>query len=218
LKAKFDAAGVSILSTHTRKDLPDVKTAESMAELWGWWDKCIADHKTMGAKYIVMPSMEEPETLAELQEYCDYYNEVGEKCLAAGLKFGYHNHAFEFEKIYEIHDSTTISMYDYMVQNTDPEKVFFQLDVYWSNMGRRAPVELFEKYPDRFEVLHIKDKKELGKSGFVGFDAIFKNIEKAGTKYLIVEVENYSMPPIESVKESLKYLNNANFVKANYAE
>ena len=218
LKAKLEAVGVTILSTHTRKDLPTVKTAESMAELWGWWDKCIADHKAMGAKYIVMPSMATPETLAGLQEYCGYYNTVGEKCLAAGLKFGYHNHAFEFQKIYEINDSTSISMYDYMVQNTDPAKVFFQLDVYWSNRGNRPPVELFEKYPGRFEVLHIKDSKELGRSGFVGFDAIFKNIEKAGTKYIIVEVEKYNLPPIESVKESLDYLMNADFVKANYAE
>ena len=218
LKAKLDAVGVSILSTHVRKDLPSPKTAANTAELWAWWDKCIADHQTMGAKYIVMPSMPTPETLAELKKWCDYYNEIGEKCLAAGLKFGYHNHAFEFEKEYELGKDKTISMYDYMVQNTDPEKVFFQLDVYWSNMGRRAPVELFEKYPGRFEVLHIKDSKELGRSGFVGFDAIFKYIDIAKTKYLIVEVERYNIPPIESVKESLDYLNKADFVKANYAE
>ena len=230
LKAKLEAVGVTILSTHTRKDLPDKKTAETLAELWSWWDKCIADHKAMGAKYIVMPSMDAPATLAGLQEYCDYYNKVGEKCLEAGLKFGYHNHAFEFETEYNVKDGKiidicnyqedveTICMYDYMLKNTDPAKVFFQLDVYWSNMGRRAPVELFEKYPGRFEVLHIKDRKELGKSGFVGFDAIFNNIDKSGAKYLIVEVENYNMPPIESVKVSLDYLINADFVKANYAE
>jgi len=230
LKAKLEAVGVSILSTHTRKDLPFVKNAQTLAELWGWWDKCIADHQKMGAKYIVMPSMDAPATLAGLQEYCDYYNKVGEKCLEAGLKFGYHNHAFEFETEYNVKDGKiidicnyqedveTICMYDYMLKNTDPAKVFFQLDVYWSNMGRRAPVELFEKYPGRFEVLHIKDRKELGKSGFVGFDAIFNNIDKSGAKYLIVEVENYNMSPLESVKVSLDYLINADFVKANYAE
>ena len=115
-------------------------------------------------------------------------------------------------------DGKMITMYDYMVQNTDADKVFFQLDVYWSNMGRRAPVELFEEYPGRFEVLHIKDSKELGRSGFVGFDAIFKNLDLAKTKYLIVEVERYNIPPIESVKESFEYLDKADFVKANYPE
>jgi sugar phosphate isomerase/epimerase len=217
LKAKLNAVGVDILSTHVNKNLPSENTEANIAELWAWWDKCIADHIAMGAKYIVMPSMPTPETLEGLQAYCDYYNAVGEKCLAAGLKFGYHNHAYEFEKRYET-ERGRISMYDYMVQHTDPDKVFFQLDVYWAIMGRRAPVELFEQYPGRFEILHIKDHKELGRSGFVGFDAIFNYIDLAKTKYLIVEVENYNIPPIESVKESLDYLNKADFVKADYAE
>ena len=218
LKAKLEAVGVTVLSTHIRKDIPAVKTEQSLAELWAWWDKAIVDHKAMGAKYLVMPSMPTPETLEGIKEYADYYNEIGARCVAAGLKFGYHNHSFEFEKKYDLPDGNAISMYDFLVQNTDPEKVFFQLDVYWAVMGRRAPVELFIEYPGRFDVLHIKDSKELGKSGMVGFDAIFNNIELAGTKYLIVEVERYNIPPIESVKESLCYLKKAEFVKANYAE
>ncbi|GHT87415.1 sugar phosphate isomerase [Bacteroidia bacterium] len=219
LKAKFDVYGVTILSTHVGKNLPSEKTEANLAELWAWWDKCIADHKAMGAKYIVIPSMPTPETLEGLQEICDYYNAIGEKCLAAGLKFGYHNHSYEFDKKYDLEEEKRISMYDYMVQHTDPAKVFFELDVYWAIMGKCAPVELFEKYPGRFEVLHIKDSKELGRSGFVGFDAIFNyGVDLAKTKYLIVEVERYNIPPIESVKESLDYLNKADFVKANYAE
>jgi sugar phosphate isomerase/epimerase len=217
LKTKLKAAGLDVLSTHVRRDLPAENTEAARAELWAWWDKCIADHRTMGAKYIVMPSMPTPETLEGLQAWCDYYNAIGEKCQSAGLKFGYHNHSYEFEKKYETANGN-ISLYDYMVQHTDPNLVFFQLDVYWAIAGRRAPVELFEQYPGRFEVLHIKDSKELGQSGFVGFDAIFNHISTAKTKYLIVEVERYNIPPIESVKESLNYLNNADFVKADYAE
>ncbi|MCL1932744.1 MAG: TIM barrel protein, partial [Candidatus Azobacteroides sp.] len=167
-----------------------------------------------GMKYIITPWMPTPETLDDLQAYCDYYNKIGEKCAAAGLKFGYHNHAYEFEKKYP--DGTV--MYDYMVSHTDPSKVFFEMDVYWTMMGHRSPVELFKKYPGRFLVLHIKDDKELGESGMVGFDAIFKNLATAGTKYLIVEVERYNLPPFESVKASLDYLNNADFVKADYSK
>ncbi|GHT75273.1 sugar phosphate isomerase [Bacteroidia bacterium] len=217
-KAKFEAADVTILSTHVRRDLPTEKTEKNLADTWAWWDKTIADHKVMGAKYIVMPSMPTPETLDGVKEYADYYNAIGEKCVAAGLKFGYHNHSYEFEKKYELPGGKTISMYDYLVQNTDPAKVFFEMDVYWAIMGRRAPVELFEEYPGRFEVLHIKDSKELGRSGAVGFDAIFNHLDLAKTKYLIVEVERYNIPAIESVKESLDYLNKSEFVKANYAE
>jgi len=208
-KAKIEAAGLTALSCHVSKEIMEDKEA-----LWAWWDLCIETHKKAGMKYIVVPSMPTPETLEGLKEYCDYYNQIGEKCKAAGMKFGYHNHAFEFEKVYD--DGTV--MYDYMVQNTDPDKVFFQLDVYWSEKGKRPASELFEKYNNRFEVLHIKDDAELGASGEINFEDIFNNLDKAGTKYLIVEVERYNFTPIESVKQSLDYLNNASFVKEDYSK
>jgi sugar phosphate isomerase/epimerase len=213
-KAKLDAAGLTALSCHISKPLADDVTQTNWDEVWGWWDKSIADHKAAGMKYIVTPSMPTPPTVEALQAYCDYYNKIGEKCVAAGLKFGYHNHSFEFEKKY---DDGTI-MYDYLVQHTDASKVFFELDVYWAVMGRRAPVDLFKKYPGRFDVLHIKDKEELGESGMVGFDAIFNNIDKAGAKYLIVEVERYTIPRFESVQASLDYLNKSDFVKEDYSK
>lgn len=217
-KAKLKAAGIYAVSTHTGRGLADKPKDTNWEEIWAWWDKCIASHKAAGMKYVVTPGMPTPETLEDLQVYCDYYNKIGEKCKAAGMKFGYHNHAFEFEKIYKTKEGNSISMYDYMVQNTDPNKVFFELDVYWSEKGKRPAPELFEQYKGRFEVLHIKDEKELGKSGYIDFKAIFDNIKKAGTKYLIVEVEEYNMPPVESVKESLDYLNKSSFVKKDYSK
>ncbi|HMM18975.1 MAG TPA: sugar phosphate isomerase/epimerase, partial [Petrimonas sp.] len=151
-----------------------------------------------------------PKTLVDLKAYCDYFNQVGEKCNAAGIRFGYHNHNFEFTEIEgEV-------MYDYMLKNTDPAKVFFQMDVYWVVRGGQSPVEYFNAYPGRFEILHIKDNKELGQSGMVGFDAIFKNIDKSGAKYLVVEVEKYTGTPFEGIKESYNYLANADYVKASY--
>jgi sugar phosphate isomerase/epimerase len=203
LKATLNANGLQALSTHVRRDIPAEKTAEATAAMWAWWDRCIAYHKALGAQYIVMPSMPVPETLEGLQEYCEYYNQIGEKCLAAGLKFGYHNHSYEFEKVYD--DGTV--MYDYMVQHTDPAKVFFQLDVYWCQKGNRPAFELFEQYPNRFELLHIKDEAELQADGYVNFPQLFEHIHHSGAKYLVVEVEKYNMTPLESVKVSLDYLN-----------
>ena len=202
------------LSSHTGKSLESDIAKTNWDEVWAWWDQCIADHKAAGMKYIITPAMPQPATLEGLQAYCDYYNKIGEKCAAAGLKFGYHNHAFEFEKKYD----NGITMYEYMLEHTNPANVFFEMDVYWVVMGRHSPVELFKKYPGRFLVLHIKDNKELGESGMVGFDAIFNNIQTAGTKYLIVEVESYNLPHYESVKVSLDYLNKAPFVKNNYSK
>jgi sugar phosphate isomerase/epimerase len=211
-KAKLDAAGIYALSCHVRQDM-----GEDMDLVWAWWDKCIATHKAAGMSYIVVPSMPGNLSIEDLQTYCEYYNKIGEKCDAAGLKFGYHNHAYEFEKIYDI-DGKKVAMYDYMVEHTNPANVFFEMDVYWLIKGGRTPVELFNKYPGRYLVLHIKDEAELGESGMVGFDGIFKHIATAGTKYLIVEVERYSIPEIESVKVSLDYLNNSAFVKDDYSK
>jgi sugar phosphate isomerase/epimerase len=212
-KAKLQTSGLFALSCHTSKRLAQNPADTNWDEIWQWWDQCIATHKAAGMKYIIVPSMPRQPSQADLQVYCDYYNRIGEKCAAAGLKFGYHNHAYEFE--HKLPGGVT--MYEYMLQHTDPDKVFFEMDVYWTVMGRHSPVALFKKYPGRFLVLHIKDDRELGESGMVGFDAIFKNLAQAGTKYLIVEVEKYDMNPIDSVRVSLDYLNQSSFVKKDYS-
>lgn len=213
-KSKIEAAGMTALSSHTNRWLPiDEMNTINWDEMWQWWDTCIDAHKAAGMTYVIVPSMPREFTKLEvLKAYCDYYNQIGERCKAKGLKFGYHNHSFEFVKIEDQ------LMYDFMIENTDPDLVFFQMDVYWVVRGGCSPVEYFEKYPGRFEILHIKDNKELGQSGMVGFDAIFNNIDKAGAKYLVVEVERYNMTPKESVKKSLDYLLEAPFVKADYSK
>jgi sugar phosphate isomerase/epimerase len=211
-KAAVEAAGMKVLSSHTTKGLSEKELrTKDFSESLAWWDEAIDAHLAAGMKYIVAPWMGVPQTLADLQTYCDYYNTVGKKCKEKGLLFGYHNHAHEFTKIDDV------LMYDYMLEHTNPEFVFFQMDVYWTVMGRQSPVEYFQKYPGRFTLLHIKDHKELGQSGMVGFDAIFKNTGTAGTKFLIVEVEKYNYTPAESVKLSLDYLLNCPLVKESYA-
>jgi len=210
-KAEIENVGMEVLSSHAGRPLAENVAQTNWEEVWKWWDEAIAAHKAAGMKYLVVPWIPTPKTLADLKSYCDYFNQIGEKCNAAGLRFGYHNHNFEF---IEIEGQT---MYDYMLNNTDPSKVFFQMDVYWTVRGGKSPVEYFKKYPGRFELLHIKDEKELGQSGMVGFDAIFNNIDKAGAKYIIVEVERYDYAPLESIKMSYDYLINSPFVKADYS-
>lgn len=212
-KTDIEGLGMKVLSSHTGKSLSDEALAKKdFTENMQWWDEAIKAHKAAGMVYVVTPSMPVPKTLADLQTYCEYYNEVGKKCKEAGLKFGYHNHAFEFQKIEDK------LMYDYMIENTDPELVFFEMDVYWVVRGQHSPVDYFNKYKGRFEVLHIKDNKELGQSGMVGFDAIFNNTDAAGTKHLVVEVEKYNFTPEESVKKSLDYLLNCPLVKETYSK
>ena len=106
-----------------------------------------------------------------------------------------------------------------MLNNTDPALVFFEMDVYWAVRGKAAPCNYFRKYPGRFTLLHIKDVSEVGQSGFVGFDAIFKNADVAGMKHYIVEMEASGVGDImETCRISADYLKEADFVKASYAE
>lgn len=211
-KNEIESRGMTVLSSHLSKSLNDKILDTNWNEIWKWWDTAIQAHKAAGMKYVVVPWMPSVKKLSDLKAYCDYYNQIGEKCNAAGLRFGYHNHSFEFDKVEgEI-------MYDYMLKNTDPAKVFFQMDVYWVVRGGQSPVDYFNAYPGRFEILHVKDNKELGQSGMVGFDAIFANTAKAGVKYLVVEVEKYNFKPLESVKKSLDYLVKSPFVKSKYTK
>lgn len=199
-KREIENRKMIVLSSHVGKALNDDVSTTNWDEVWKWWDEAILAHKNAGMKYVVTPWMPKVKRLSDLKVYCEYYNKIGEKCNAAGLRFGYHNHSFEFEKV------ENEIMYDYMLKNTDPQKVFFQMDVYWVVRGGQSPVDYFNKYPGRFELLHLKDHRELGQSGMVGFDAIFNNVSKAGTKHFVVEVENYTVEPFKSVEESIKYL------------
>lgn len=213
-KRAVETAGMKVLSSHTTKGLSAEELASgNFAESMKWWDQCIAAHKAAGMTYIVTPWMEVPKTVKDLKTYCDYYNEIGKKCRQNGLKYGYHNHAHEFQKVED-----KVVMLDYMLENTNPEDVFFEMDVYWVVRGQNSPVDYFNKYPGRFTVLHLKDHREIGQSGMVGFDAIFKNADKAGVKHIVAEIEKYSCPVEESVKQSLDYLLDAPFVKASYCK
>lgn len=213
-KADLEAAGLKSLSSHIMHNLsPEELASGDFTESMKWWDQAVAAHKAAGCKYIVAPSFRIPDTLEGLKTYCDYFNAIGKKCAENGILFGYHNHSHEFNKI---EDKV---IYDFMLENTDPQYVFFQMDVYWACMGRAYPVEYFRKYPGRFTLLHIKDHLELGESGMVGFDAIFNNAETAGMQDFIVELEGYTNGDWkESIKMCADYLLKSDFVKETYAK
>jgi len=136
--------GMLVLSSHTSRPLPD---STNYAETMAWWETAIDAHLAAGAKFIVQPSMGRSayESIASLKKWCDYFNEVGAMCNAKGIRFGYHNHDKEFTTV---HGDTI--MYDFMLQNTDPAKVMYQLDLYWCVEGGKNPVDYFNKYPGRF--------------------------------------------------------------------
>ena len=211
-KADVESVGMKVLASHVARKLSAAELASGdFSKSLEWWKRAIAAHKEAGMKYLVCPHMPMPESLADLKTYCDYYNEIGRMCKAEGMSYGYHNHAQEFKKIEDV------VMLDYMLENTEPSLVFFQMDVYWAVYGHASPVEYFERYPGRFTVLHIKDAKEIGQSGMVGFDAIFNNAGAAGLKEYVVEVEGCRHDQaLEGLRVSADYLKNAPFVRKSY--
>jgi len=173
--------GIDIISSHARgkfdvKDVPGTLTA---------WGKVFDDHKIMGCKYVVFPMNTWAGTVEGVKAECDLLNKIGEEANKRGIKFGYHNHNFEFATI----PNTNQIYEDFLIANTDPDKVFFQMDVYWITVGGQDPVAYLKKYPTRFKVLHIKDEYVIGESGKINYQAIFKQFYKNGFKDWFVEME-----------------------------
>jgi sugar phosphate isomerase/epimerase len=111
-----------------------------------------------------------------------------------------------------------------MIENTDPESVFFQMDVYWTTQGGKNPVDYLKKYPERIKMLHIKDDLVIGESGKIDFEAIFNQFYKNGYSDFVVEQEMPRGPQDEDpaariarmwegVAKSAAYLQAAEFVK-----
>ena len=197
--------GLKFLGSHTGQNLP---SKENWDETMAWWDEAIDAHAKAGVKWIVQPWMDQVgyKSLDGLKKYIEYFNAVGEKCKAKGIYFGYHNHDQEFKTEFE-----GKPVQDWMLELTDPDKVMFQLDLYWINQGGKSALDYFDRYPGRFMLWHIKDHKELGESGKMDFAPIFAAKKKAGMKYGIVEVEEYNFDPLVSVEKSLEYLKTTNF-------
>lgn len=206
-KSLLEANRMTMLSSHCGQNAPDSANYE---KTMAWWDACIDAHVAAGSRYIVQPSMGQSayESLEGLKAYCDYFNEVGAKCNAKGIRFGYHNHNREFSTKLD----STVIIYDYMLQNTDPANVMFEMDLYWAVDGGANPVDYFNKYPGRFELWHIKDEKEIGASGKMDFAAIWAGSANSGMQYGIVEVERYDFDEFTSCKMSIDFLNNAEYV------
>lgn len=208
-KADCEAAGLEVVSAHIcMNPTAEELAAHDFTRVMEDWKVAVDACVRAGMRYVIDPSFPVPATLEGLKTYCDYFNEVGKLFAEVGIPFGYHNHSHEFNKV----EGQVI--YDFLLENTDPQYVFFQMDVFWAVMGKAAPVEYFKRYPGRFPLLHIKDVAEVGQSGMVGFDAIFNAAEISGMKEFIVEMEGSSYNDIlRTCKESAEYLIAAPFVK-----
>jgi len=178
------------------------------------WEKIITDNAEAGLRYLVAPSIGGiyRDSQESLKKTTNAFNEIGDLCLKHGMKFGYHNHAFEFLEI------EGKKIYDTILDGTDPDLVTMEMDLYWTYRGNCDPLTYFDKYPGRFELWHVKDMEEGEEQffaevghGIIDFGEIFAASKKAGLVHYFVEQDASRRDPMESVKMSVEYLKKANF-------
>ncbi len=202
-KAFLNEVGLTPISTH--QGSVTLENADSM----------IADVKAAGFEYFVIPVPpmglftfnQEDRSMGMTggaSNLAEILTTLGKKCSEAGLKLLYHNHDFEFVK-----DKDGIVTIDYLLENTDPKYVNFQMDLFWVTKAGADPIAYFKKYPGRFIIWHVKDMDEQGRfspvgNGTIDFERILAEKELSGMKYYMVEQDMTfdGLKPLEAIKIS----------------
>lgn len=177
------------------------------------WKQTVADAAIVGQEFVISPWLDETlrKTYDDLLRYMEVFNKSGELCKRSGMKFGYHNHDFEFSQ-----KLNNMTVYDIILKNTDPALVMQQLDMGNLYNGGAKADDIIKQYPGRFESLHVKDeiKSEKGEEkyestilgkGIIDVKGNLDFVKKAGgAKYLIIEQESYQgKTPLECANEDL---------------
>jgi sugar phosphate isomerase/epimerase len=173
-------------------------------------DEVIDAGAEAGLKYIILPylPMAWTDSIDGFKKAAEFLNTAGEKSKTVGIQLGFHNHQVEFLPI----DNEI--PFNILAKNTDPENVIFELDLAWITAAGQNPVDYFEKYPNRFELWHVKDlsadkKAETLGLGTIDFNPIFDKVSLSGMKYFFIEQDNCTKyTPEESIKMSREYLLN----------
>jgi sugar phosphate isomerase/epimerase len=177
------------------------------------WKYTVEDAAIVGQQFVISPWLDDSlrKTYDDLLRYMEVFNKSGELCKKSGMKFGYHNHDFEFSQ-----QLNGMSVYDIILQHTDPALVMQQLDIGNLYNGGAKAIDIVRKYPGRFEGMHVKDeipassgheKYEsalLGKGIVSVKEVIDLGRSSGGTLHFIIEQESYQgQAPLDAIKEDL---------------
>jgi sugar phosphate isomerase/epimerase len=165
-------------------------------------EKVIQDAKTLGAEFVRVGMIPHKGdfTVQDADVAIKDFNRVGKILKENGIEFAYHNHGYDFTPYQQS------TLYDYIIQNTDPAYVSFELDILWVHQFGQDPLAYLKKYPNRFKLMHVKDLKKgipvgldvktssendvpLG-TGQINVQAILKQARKSPIKYYYLEDEN----------------------------
>ncbi len=193
-KIFLDDLGVKMVSTHFdfKKDL----------------DKSIDMANGAGLTYLLCPYIGAQKSLDDWKKVADLFNEAGEKVRKGGLKFGYHNHDYSFKPL-----NGTIPQV-YLLENTDPNNVMFELDMCWIEAAGQDANQHLIKYGNRYELCHVKDFNRVGGkvvqtdlgTGSVNYKKLLRTAMDNGMKYFIIEQEDYPQSPMVSMKNDAAYM------------
>jgi sugar phosphate isomerase/epimerase len=185
--------GISLVSGHVQIDAD--------------WQKSIDQAAEAGQSYLICSVLPgKGQTIENYQRSADIFQKSAEDCKKSGITFGYHNHENEFEKIGQQ------TLYDILLDRTDPALVKMELDLGWVIATGSDPDFYFNKYPGRFPLWHLKDmdlklkqSTEFGKGG-VNIRKLLASADKSGLKHIFIEQEEYTRAPIESAAYDFNYL------------
>jgi sugar phosphate isomerase/epimerase len=218
-KKLVEGLGMTILSSHTQVEAAGITldNAKKMAD----------DHAKLGAKYCIQPwvVLEARKPLSNWQKMAADWNQVGKIMKASGIQFGYHNHNFEFANV-----EGKQPYYDILLPELDKDLVTMEMDLFWVTKAGQDPVEIFKKYPGRFQLFHMKDMftkeapffapegvKDFAPvgAGVIDFKRIIAARELAGNKYMLVEEDNRggNPTPMEDIHTSITNLTTKLLVK-----
>jgi len=221
-KKVLNDLGLQMPSGHT--EMSDKHWDKTTNDFTDAWKQTVEDAATAGQKYVISPWLQEDlrKNYDDLIRFLDVFNKSGELCKKSGLKFGYHNHNFEFK--YSLNGK---KIYDIILEHTDPSLVLQQMDI--GNMygaGGRA-LDIIKKYPGRFESMHVKDEIKAAKKGEMDEDyestILGKGLlpvkeivdlarKSGGTTEFIIEQESYQgKTPLECSQEDLKIMKSWGF-------
>ena len=200
-----------------RAGLKAVGTGTDYKRLAGDVPGIIADARTLGATYVMCAWIPHDTrfAVADAEKAVPVFNDAGKQMRAAGLRFCYHVHGYEFQK------GPDGTLFDTIARRTDPEAVAFEMDVFWVVRGGGDPVDLFRKYPGRFPLTHLKDMLKgtavgdptghapdetsvpLGQ-GTIDWASVLRAANQAGVEHHFIEDEH---PAAETqIPQTLKYL------------
>lgn len=181
-----------------------ISPAEDMAPVF---EDCAA----LGHRFAVVP-WASFDTADEWKKLADDLNAAGRLARRYGLRFGYHNHAHEFQRL-----PTGEVPYDIITSRTDPGYVHLELDLYWAVAGGRDPVELIRAHRHRVLQFHVKDRAADGSfadlgTGTIDFPRIFSHSREAGVVEYIVE-HDQPTAPLTTAEVGYRYLRTVRFPK-----